>query len=521
MKKLKNVLDVTTNVAVVVFAVVAIGVLAKNHLAPRAAATQGGVRKGSTFPEIAGADYRQARRTLVLALNVDCRYCTRSIHFYNRLAEARREHAGQFSLVAAFINKDEDRVKSYVEEKQLAVQMTAGVDLDKLGITTTPTIVLLNEGGKVLDSWRGALQADGEREVFEALGVPYEPERGESTSTAAGVRKTVDIFDEQKAVLSIRPLDSPADEPRNFVEVFDVSASGDAYLLADKFMFEYDAGGRLKNTRPLPPDFRGPFCVGDGGNIYAVGETGLSVFSPDLVKVRDVPLGDPFPRKAFTLRMAFDRGREAVYIQAYTPTPLTQALYRLDLKTRQIREVHRAPNPVRFNPTYSPGAFGFAVGEKFLYVSDIRDYKVFVYSPADGSLVRTITRPHEPQPIGREDGRLPIRKVTISGVGEGEGLRNYPPIFHLNYTEKGNLLVWTSRRDATGRQVVDVFDGRLRHVGTDLKFTHPGRSSYVFLNRKVYVPDYGFGKPPRETHTLSPLEIPAAPLALKVFDASL
>lgn len=33
-KKLKNILDVTTNVVVVVFAVVAIGVLVKNYLAP-------------------------------------------------------------------------------------------------------------------------------------------------------------------------------------------------------------------------------------------------------------------------------------------------------------------------------------------------------------------------------------------------------------------------------------------------------------------------------------------------------
>lgn len=519
MKKLKDILDVTTNVVVVMFAVVAIGVLARNYFAPQGAETRAGVQKGSAFPEIAGADYRQAPRTLILALNVDCRYCTKSVPFYNRLAEARRENAGQFNVIAAFINKEGDRVKSYEEEKQLSVQTIAGVDLDKLGIHTTPTLVLIDSTGKVLDSWRGALQPDGEREVFDALGLPYKPEAG-STSTAANVKKTADIFDEQKAVLSIRPQDDPQSDPAHFVEVFDVNGNGDAYLVYDKFMLQYDASGKLKNTRPLPPDFRSPFCVDDGGNIYAASEGGLSVFSPELVKFRDVALGDRLPRKAFTLKLALDSKRESLYIQAYAPEPLTQALYRLDLKSQQVAEVYRLPKPVPFNPTYTPGAFDFALGTKFLYVSDIYDYKVYVYSLADGSLAKTITRPHEPRPIERGDGRLHIRKVTIGGLGEGDGLRNYPPILHLNYTGKGNLLVWTSQRDASGRQVVDLYDERLKHVGTDLKFMNPGRSNYVFLNQKVYAPDYGFGGAAR-AYTGSPLEIPAAPLALKVFDALL
>jgi len=90
----------------------------------------------------------------------------------------------------------------------------------------------------------------------------------------------------------------------------------------------------------------------------------------------------------------------------------------------------------------------------------------------------------------------------------------------LNFTEKGKLLVWTSQRDASGRQVVDVYDEQLKKVGTDLKFINPGRSNLLFLNGKVYVPDYGFGRP-MSAYTGSPLEITAAPLALKVFDASL
>jgi hypothetical protein len=207
-------------------------------------------------------------------------------------------------------------------------------------------------------------------------------------------------------------------------------------------------------------------------------------------------------------------------MQTYASEPLSQVLYRIDLKSQQVAEVYRLPKPVRFNPTYTPGAFDFTLGEKFLYISDTYDYKVYLYSLKDGSLTKTINRPYEPLPIEQDDGRLHIRKMTIEGLGEGSGLRNYPPILHLNYTGKGNLLVWTSQRDASGRQVVDVYDEHLKKVGTDLKFMNPGRSNLLFLNERVYVPDYGFGRP-ISIYKGSPLEIPAPPLALKIFDASL
>src|SRR5215207_5397600 len=121
-KELKYILDVTTNIVVVLVGVVAIGVLVTNYFAPQSAKPRVAITKGSVFPQIAGVDYTQTPRTLILALNVDCRYCTRSVPFYNSLAEARQESATQINIVAAFINKDEGLVQSYAAEKQLSVQ---------------------------------------------------------------------------------------------------------------------------------------------------------------------------------------------------------------------------------------------------------------------------------------------------------------------------------------------------------------------------------------------------------------
>ncbi|HKO43264.1 MAG TPA: hypothetical protein VJU84_08240 [Pyrinomonadaceae bacterium] len=422
-KKLKDVLDVTTNIVVVLFAIVAIGVLIKNYIAPPGENMGAAVQKGSTFPEIAGVDYTLAPRTLILALNVDCRYCTRSLPFYNALAKARHEGAGQFNVIAAFINKDAELVKSYAEEKQLSVPAIAGVDLNKLGVLTTPTIILVDGAGKVIDSWRGALQPDGEREVFEALGLPYKL-NASSTSRVTTIKKTADIFHEQKAAFSIRPDAEPQNDPAHFVEIFDVNRNGDVYVVYKKFMYRYDANGKLKNYSPLPPNFRSPFCVDDGGNIYMAGGGGISVFSPDLVKVRDISLGDRLQGEAFTLKLALDRRQQSLYMQTFVREPLKQILYKIDLKSEQVSEVYRLPRPVPFNPTYTPGAFDFALGEKFLYISDIYDYKVYAYSLEDGSLAKTIQRSYDPLPIEKDDGRLHIRKITIGELGQGDGLRN-------------------------------------------------------------------------------------------------
>ncbi|HEV8168959.1 MAG TPA: hypothetical protein VGP59_06410, partial [Pyrinomonadaceae bacterium] len=104
-KRLKSILDVATNVVVILFAVISIAVLVKNYFVPQGVKTSVAITKGSVFPEIGGVDYKQTARTLILALNVHCRYCTRSVPFYNSLDRARQGSAGQVNIVAAFINK--------------------------------------------------------------------------------------------------------------------------------------------------------------------------------------------------------------------------------------------------------------------------------------------------------------------------------------------------------------------------------------------------------------------------------
>jgi thioredoxin-related protein len=517
LTRLKHYLEVITNIVVVLFVVLAVVVIAKNYLTSRNKETASAkIKVGSIFPNIPETNYGQSPKTLVIALNVYCHYCTQSIPFYQRLAEAQKENNNSFQAVAVFLNKEADLVKQYVEEKKLSVNFVPSVDFDKLNITSTPTLVLIDNAGKVLKSWVGELSEDREKEVFEEIGIPYKPEEVKSTTTTSEVKKTIDVFDENKPILTIEPQTKPQDIQKRFVNYFDVDGKGNIYLVDVNSLLVYDSQGKLINTHSFPQDFRTPFCVDDDGNIYFLNQSGLSVYSPLLTKIKDIPLNGIISKDSIVLKIAFDRKRNQIYIQVFNESPLSQKLYKLDLQTQRTREIFNLQKPVRFNPTYTPGAFDFTLGSQYLYVSDIYAYKIFLFSLSDSSLVKTFTQPYKASPIKKEDGNLPIRKASISGLGENGTLQKYPPIFHLNFTSNNRLLIWTSRRDKNNRQVVDVYDQLMNFVGVDLKYAHPGRNNYVFANDKVYVPDFGFGKEV-QANSMSPLEVPSKPLALKVF----
>ncbi|MGH9961305.1 MAG: hypothetical protein ACREBC_29970, partial [Pyrinomonadaceae bacterium] len=203
----------------------------------------------------------------------------------------------------------------------------------------------------------------------------------------------------------------------------------------------------------------------------------------------------------------------------YEPTAVSQTLYRLNPITGESRAIHKQDNQVRFTAAYAPGAFDFAIGKDHLFVSDIHQYKIAIYSRQSGEYVKHFSKFVMPQPINDKDGVLINRKMTIGNLTGAESLRNYPPIFHLGFTSQGYLAVWTCYRDRQLRQQIDVYDSAMNFVGVDYKYAHPTISNYVFANNKVYVPDFGFGRT-LNTAGVSPLDVPIKALGVKIFDDS-
>lgn len=161
----KHALEVVTNVAVLLAAAVFIAALSWGFFVRQQAPSAGsGFRKGTPAPVLPNVEYAGASKTLLVAMNTKCHFCTESIPFYNSLVE---RHPGT-RILAVFPN-DEGEVKEYARQQRLRLEAVAGVDFRALRIESTPTMLLIGGDGKILDFWIGKLSAANEAHVTAAV----------------------------------------------------------------------------------------------------------------------------------------------------------------------------------------------------------------------------------------------------------------------------------------------------------------------------------------------------------------
>jgi hypothetical protein len=128
-----------------------------NYLGPtdqRTPRLKAGFEKGQHLAPIPGISYGKAPRTLLIALNTNCGFCTESVPFYNRLAEAQRVGNSLIRIVAVFPNSEKE-VQQYPHLHGLALSSKAAVDLRSLNVVGTPTMLLLDQNGNIVDFWLG------------------------------------------------------------------------------------------------------------------------------------------------------------------------------------------------------------------------------------------------------------------------------------------------------------------------------------------------------------------------------
>lgn len=169
-QKLKAYLEVTTNIAVILVAVLVIGTFAWNFYHARQGETvlESGLLKNTVLSPLRGVSYSESPQTLLIAMNTQCRYCSESTAFYNRLAEFRRTGKGAVRILAVFPNST-DEVREYVSRTGLDLDTIAATDLEQLNVAGTPTVILVDGHGKVVDFWVGKLTTDSEEEILRRL----------------------------------------------------------------------------------------------------------------------------------------------------------------------------------------------------------------------------------------------------------------------------------------------------------------------------------------------------------------
>ena len=115
---------------------------------------------------IPGMDWQKNGKTLLLAIAPGCHYCSESAPFYQRLA--RETADGKAKLIAVLPTPDSEGRK-YLKELGVNISEVKQVSLDSIGVTGTPTLILVNEAGVVTRAWVGQLPYDQEAEVLSQL----------------------------------------------------------------------------------------------------------------------------------------------------------------------------------------------------------------------------------------------------------------------------------------------------------------------------------------------------------------
>ena len=116
----------------------------------------------TALPDI---DWAKNHRTLIFALSTQCHFCTDSLPFFQRITKASGCHVKTVALVP----QDKVDGKEYLNKGGVQVDEVRQVKLDSIGINGTPTLLLVDETGKVAEVWQGKLPPEQEAEVLAVL----------------------------------------------------------------------------------------------------------------------------------------------------------------------------------------------------------------------------------------------------------------------------------------------------------------------------------------------------------------
>jgi thioredoxin-related protein len=164
-------IELAANVAIVIVACLLAIVLIKSYLLtnsePR---SESELNEAQTFKQPAvsslNIDWRRNGQTLLLAVSSNCRFCTESAPFYRKLAE--RKHNARLVVISP---QPVAEGREYLEQLGVYVDEIKQLPLDKLGVTGTPTLIVVDSSGAITRFWTGKLSPEQEAAVLGVLGI--------------------------------------------------------------------------------------------------------------------------------------------------------------------------------------------------------------------------------------------------------------------------------------------------------------------------------------------------------------
>ena len=169
MKNLHKRAELLANIAIVIVAILLGFVLVKRFIMdsnepPNPAAAQ--LARAERVP-LEGIEWDKSKYTMLLVLQKGCRYCTESAPFYQRLI-SETANRSDMKLIALLPDSVADG-KQYLNEIGVNISDIRQVSPRKIKVGVTPTLILVDASGVVVDVWRGKLPPETESQVLSTL----------------------------------------------------------------------------------------------------------------------------------------------------------------------------------------------------------------------------------------------------------------------------------------------------------------------------------------------------------------
>jgi thiol-disulfide isomerase/thioredoxin len=172
MNSFRKNIELAANVAIVVTAVLLCAALFKSHFTTSPTPVAGDdqpnpnkeirPKERVNLPEV---DWRKNGQTLLLVLSTTCHYCSESTAFYQQLA---KERDGKTRIIAA-LPQPSDEGREYLEKHGVTVNDIKQVELGSIGVSGTPTLILVDDGGVAEGVWVGKLTRADEAKVLNRI----------------------------------------------------------------------------------------------------------------------------------------------------------------------------------------------------------------------------------------------------------------------------------------------------------------------------------------------------------------
>jgi AhpC/TSA family protein len=170
MSKIIQKLELVTNVLILIVTIAIAGVLVRKFVfpPPPPRAELPGLKTPTIGSKVglAGLDWSQSHKNVLLVLQKDCRFCTDSAPFYRDLI---KQTEGRDVKVVAVLPQSDEEAKKYLHDLNITGIEVKQSSLTSLEVGGTPTIVIADDNGTITDVWFGRLQPDKENEVLAKL----------------------------------------------------------------------------------------------------------------------------------------------------------------------------------------------------------------------------------------------------------------------------------------------------------------------------------------------------------------